>query len=99
MAEVAENVVDKKNLLKKRQTKLMQKMKKKGTKYLQQSKQKKDDEPEMAGKEEEEVHQCSFCQEELRQENFAKDPFGTFSYCQATKVYFHSVQQTVRAQK
>jgi hypothetical protein len=37
---------------------------------------------------------CSFCQEELLDKNFASAPFGNLAFCQSTKLYSHSARQT-----
>ena len=93
-AEKSTTAEDKKEKLKKRQNKLLQKMKSKGSKYL---KEKKTETQEVESSPD--CHQCAFCTEELRQEDFTKHPFGNFAYCSNSKLMYHSIEQTLKCQE
>ena len=83
---------DKKEKMKKRQNKLLEKMKNKGKKMLQNSKIA----TSISTKEAEvsQEFQCAFCQEFLSKENFVSSPFGNFTYCQSSKLYYHAAKRT-----
>ena len=85
---------NKKELIKKRQSKLMAKMKKKANKFLDQKQvntKSTADKTLDTTNSKEETHSCAFCQEELHSENFISHPYGNFIYCQSTKLLYYSM--------
>jgi hypothetical protein len=91
------NALDKKEKMKKRQNKLLEKMKNKGKKMLEKS----NVATNLSAPEAEanvETYQCAFCQEELHISNFLSSPFGNFTYCQSSKLFYHSILQTEQGQ-
>jgi hypothetical protein len=71
----------------------MAKMKNKAAQFLDKKTESKVEEPESNI----ELHQCSFCQEELKQETFLEHPYGKFVFVQTSKLLYYSMTQTLQS--
>eukprot|EP00347_Sterkiella_histriomuscorum_P012442 403368557 len=43
--------------------------------------------------------ECAYCREILNTENFFENPYGQFAYISSSKLMYHSINQTIEAQK